>query len=514
MANAKYLKVSDVGTAVETAISAYTGNANEIINTNGSGKVDSTLIDFPVSNENFEQGTHSGLDFEVLEGEFTVNNNILIEVAQNTLTLTDDALNYIGVTPAGAFAVNTTGFADFVYPLYTATTLSGAITLITDLRRRTNLIDIIDDTATTETDVTLSANQINTIVGAVIDDTETTGSLTSTYSSSKILSLIEKSRIIAVSKLVEFQNASNYFANLPTRGGIILVTGEIEISADITIDLRGITVIGTGGGFALNVSKIKFSNDAKLTLCGNTTTRDSIIFQNLKFEGDVTSISASQTKPRFVVNIEVSSLIFDNCHFKNLVGIHTNVANHNSTFNITSNPLFEILCTTSGGVPYSPLSVVKILNLSISHDLPYSGSSANSGISFGYIGSFSNAVGIRGDLQFFVSGIQPHYPPKQKEYSRIIISNKPLRTNTPADYNTFTCLDNYAVFQEPDGITSFKNMTSNLTCSSFIDYNFNYQTNLPNADLAVDDEILIYDKSANEVKKVTLADLKTYITTP
>lgn len=164
MADAKYLKVSDVGTAVETAISAYTGNANEIINTNGSGKVDSTLIDFPVSNENFKQGTHSGLDFEILEGKFTVNNNILIEVAQDTLTLTDDALNYIGVTPAGTFAVNTTGFADFVYPLYTATTLSGAITLITDLRRRTNLIDIIDDTATTETDVTYSANQINTII--------------------------------------------------------------------------------------------------------------------------------------------------------------------------------------------------------------------------------------------------------------------------------------------------------------------------------------------------------------
>ena len=86
MADAKYLKVSYVGTAVETAISAYTGNANEIINTNGSGKVDSTLIDFPFGNKNFEQGTHDGLDFEVLEGEFTVNNNILIEVAQDTLT--------------------------------------------------------------------------------------------------------------------------------------------------------------------------------------------------------------------------------------------------------------------------------------------------------------------------------------------------------------------------------------------------------------------------------------------
>lgn len=150
MANAKYLKVSSVGTEVATAISNFTGNANEMVNTNASGKLDDTLIDFPVNNSNFLTGTVDGLNIEILEGSFSVNNNTIVDVVSDVLTLTDDSINYIGVTTAGVFIVNTTGFTNFVYALYEVTTLSGAITVITDLRSQTNLVNITTHTQNTD----------------------------------------------------------------------------------------------------------------------------------------------------------------------------------------------------------------------------------------------------------------------------------------------------------------------------------------------------------------------------
>lgn len=92
----------------------------------------------------FAQGTHSGLDFEILEGGFTLNNSTVVSNAGAIISLDNNKINYVGIKSDGNFyRSNNSNFDNlFVLPLYIITTLSSAITTIVDNRKPFNLIDI------------------------------------------------------------------------------------------------------------------------------------------------------------------------------------------------------------------------------------------------------------------------------------------------------------------------------------------------------------------------------------
>lgn len=101
----------------------------------------STAGGFPLAREDrnqrtidpFKPGTHSGLDFAYGVG-IAREDNVVARVNAGTVTLTDDTTNYIESTAAGVVSANTTGFTAGRIPLFTVTTVSGAITAVQDDR--------------------------------------------------------------------------------------------------------------------------------------------------------------------------------------------------------------------------------------------------------------------------------------------------------------------------------------------------------------------------------------------
>ena len=92
------------------------------------------LQTFPDASDPFRQGTHSGLDFLYGAGKVR-NDNAVTHVLAGTITLTDNADNYIEVdATTGVVSTNTTGFTSGKLPLYTVTTLATAITATQDDR--------------------------------------------------------------------------------------------------------------------------------------------------------------------------------------------------------------------------------------------------------------------------------------------------------------------------------------------------------------------------------------------
>lgn len=81
----------------------------------------------------FKPGAHSGLNFAYGVGIARADNAVA-RVDAGTVSLTDDATNYIEVTTAGVVSANTTGFTAGRIPLFTVTTASGAITAVQDDR--------------------------------------------------------------------------------------------------------------------------------------------------------------------------------------------------------------------------------------------------------------------------------------------------------------------------------------------------------------------------------------------
>ena len=82
----------------------------------------------------YDPDTTSGLDFGYKAGKVR-NDNVVWETSAGTVTLADDATNYVEVNPAdGTVSANTTGFTTAYIPLYEVVTASGAITTVTDKR--------------------------------------------------------------------------------------------------------------------------------------------------------------------------------------------------------------------------------------------------------------------------------------------------------------------------------------------------------------------------------------------
>lgn len=91
------------------------------------------LSTYPRITDSFKQGTHSGLNFAYGVGSVRAD-NVVTNVAAGTVTLTDNATNYIEITTAGVISANTTSFTSGKIPLYKVVTVSGEITNIVDVR--------------------------------------------------------------------------------------------------------------------------------------------------------------------------------------------------------------------------------------------------------------------------------------------------------------------------------------------------------------------------------------------
>lgn len=91
------------------------------------------LTTFPRAADPFKPGEHSGLDFAYGVG-ITRADNAVARVAAGTVTLEDDATNYVEVSTAGVVSANPTGFTSGSIPLYTVTVASGEITAVQDDR--------------------------------------------------------------------------------------------------------------------------------------------------------------------------------------------------------------------------------------------------------------------------------------------------------------------------------------------------------------------------------------------
>ena len=81
----------------------------------------------------FKPGIHSGLNFSYGIGIIR-NDNVVTRVAAGSVTLTDNATNYIEVTAAGVVSANTSGYTEGRIPLYAVVTASGAIVSVQDDR--------------------------------------------------------------------------------------------------------------------------------------------------------------------------------------------------------------------------------------------------------------------------------------------------------------------------------------------------------------------------------------------
>lgn len=88
-----------------------------------------------------ENPPHTGLNFSYSGGRFSTLAGAPIEVAADTIALTDDATNYVECDAAGTVSKNTSGFTAGALPLFVVVTASGAITDVTDKRPFMLLLD-------------------------------------------------------------------------------------------------------------------------------------------------------------------------------------------------------------------------------------------------------------------------------------------------------------------------------------------------------------------------------------
>lgn len=91
------------------------------------------LTSFPRIADPFKQGSHSGLAFAYGLGVVRAD-NVVVKVAAGTVTLTDDATNYVEVATDGTVSSNTTSYTSGQIPLFTVVVASGAITEVQDDR--------------------------------------------------------------------------------------------------------------------------------------------------------------------------------------------------------------------------------------------------------------------------------------------------------------------------------------------------------------------------------------------
>ena len=92
------------------------------------------LTTFPAASDPFREGEHTGLDFEYGTGRVRDDNQV-IDVAGDSITLVDDDTNYIEVDPeTGTVALGTGEFTAGHIPLYEVTTAGGEITEVHDRR--------------------------------------------------------------------------------------------------------------------------------------------------------------------------------------------------------------------------------------------------------------------------------------------------------------------------------------------------------------------------------------------
>ena len=90
-------------------------------------------VELPMAADPFKPGVHSGLDFSYGVG-IVREDNVVARVNAGTVTLADDATNYVEVTTAGVVSANTTGYTAGRIPLYKVTTSGGAIAAVQDDR--------------------------------------------------------------------------------------------------------------------------------------------------------------------------------------------------------------------------------------------------------------------------------------------------------------------------------------------------------------------------------------------
>lgn len=82
----------------------------------------------------YDEATTSGLDFGYRAGQVR-NDNVVWSTSAGTVTLADNATNYVEVNPAdGAVSANSSGFTAGCIPLYEVVTAAGAITSALDRR--------------------------------------------------------------------------------------------------------------------------------------------------------------------------------------------------------------------------------------------------------------------------------------------------------------------------------------------------------------------------------------------
>lgn len=93
------------------------------------------LLDESIISSNFAENStnHSGLNFAYKAGRI-LDGTTQRTVTANTIALTDNATNYIECSIAGVISANTTSFTDGKIPLFTALTVGGVITTVTDKR--------------------------------------------------------------------------------------------------------------------------------------------------------------------------------------------------------------------------------------------------------------------------------------------------------------------------------------------------------------------------------------------
>lgn len=93
----------------------------------------SILTSFPRIVDPFKQGSHSGLTFVYGLGVVRAD-NVVVKVVAGSISLTDDATNYIEVATNGIVSNNTSGYTSGQIPLFTVITASGVITGVQDDR--------------------------------------------------------------------------------------------------------------------------------------------------------------------------------------------------------------------------------------------------------------------------------------------------------------------------------------------------------------------------------------------
>lgn len=141
--NADYYTETELGSVVDGAAGADLIGATPITSLGEANTVQGILealaaagggeVELPMAADPFKPGVHSGLDFSYGVG-IVREDNVVARVNAGTVTLADDATNYVEVTTAGVVSANTTGYTAGRIPLYKVTTSGGAIAAVQDDR--------------------------------------------------------------------------------------------------------------------------------------------------------------------------------------------------------------------------------------------------------------------------------------------------------------------------------------------------------------------------------------------